>query len=146
MAGHPKPRRWFPKNPEKYVGDVNNIISRSQWETKFMNWCDNNPAVLKYGSEELVVNYQSPVDGRMHRYFVDFIILVKTRQGELKRYAVEIKPEAQTLPPKPQRNKKHMLEESMTYQVNQAKWKAADAFCNRKGMEFIVLTEKHLKV
>lgn len=146
MAGHPKPRRWFPKNPEKYVGDVNNIISRSQWETKFMNWCDNNPAVLKYGSEELVVNYQSPIDGRMHRYFVDFIILVKTRQGELKRYAVEIKPEAQTLPPKPQRNKKRMLEESMTYQVNQAKWKAADAFCNRKGMEFIVLTEKHLKV
>ena len=111
-----------------------------------MNWCDNNPSVLKYGSEELVVNYQSPVDGRMHRYFVDFIILVKTRQGELKRYAVEIKPEAQTLPPKPQRNKKRMLEESMTYQVNQAKWKAADAFCNRRGMDFIVLTEKHLKV
>lgn len=45
--GHPKPRKWFPKNPEKYVGDVNNIISRSSWETKFMNWCDQNPAVIK---------------------------------------------------------------------------------------------------
>lgn len=143
--GHPKPRKWVPKNPDKYIGDINNIVSRSSWETKFMNWCDQNPAVIKYNSEELVVPYQSPVDGKVHRYFVDFVILVKTRGGELKRYAVEIKPEAQTLPPKPGRNKRRLLEETMKYQVNQAKWSSASSFCRCHGMEFIVLTEKHLR-
>ena len=34
----------------------------------------------------------------------------------------------------------------MTYVVNQAKWKAADEFCKKQNIEFIVLTEKHLKV
>ena len=111
-----------------------------------MNWCDQNPAVIKYGSEELVVPYQSPVDGKMHRYFVDFVIMVKTRGGELKRYGIEIKPEYQTLPPKPNRNKKRLIEETMTYQVNQSKWRSASAFCKSKGMEFIILTEKHLNV
>jgi hypothetical protein len=37
--------------------------------------------------------------------------MVQTRSGEIKKYAVEIKPEAQTIPPKPKRNKKRLLEE-----------------------------------
>lgn len=111
-----------------------------------MNWCDQNAAVLKYGSEELVIPYQSPVDGKMHRYFVDFVIMVQTRGGEIKKYGIEIKPEYQTIPPKQTRNKKRLLTETMAYQVNQAKWRSADAFCRRHGMEFIVLTEKHLRV
>jgi hypothetical protein len=137
--------RYTPKNPEKYVGDVNNIVFRSSWEKKFLLWADSNPSVLKYGSEEFVVKYMSPVDMREHRYFVDFVIMVKTRSGEIKKYAVEIKPEAQTLPPVT-KNKKRLLTETMTYAVNQAKWAAADKVCRKIGMEFIVLTEKHLKV
>jgi hypothetical protein len=146
MPNFPKPKKWFPKNTQKYIGNVNNIISRSSWETKFLNWCDTTPGVVKYNSEELVVPYMSPVDGLQHRYFVDFMIMVKTRQGEIKKYAVEIKPEAQTVPPKPNRNKVRYLNESATYAINQAKWEAASRFCNKMGVEFIVLTEKHLKV
>lgn len=146
MSNFPKPKKWFPKNPEKYVGDVNNIISRSSWETKFLNWCDANPGVLKYASEELVIPYISPVDGKQHRYFVDFMIMVKTRSGEIKKYAVEIKPESQTLPPKKTRNKARYINESATYAINQAKWESASKFCHKSGIDFVVLTEKHLKV
>lgn len=134
-----------PTHPEKYVGDVGKIIFRQQWELKMLKWADMNPSVLKYASEELVIPYISPVDSKQHRYFVDFLIMVKNRSGEIKKYAVEVKPEAQTMPPKT-RNKKRLITETMTYAVNQAKWKAADEFCKSKGIDFIVLTEKHLKV
>lgn len=70
--------------------------------------------------------------------------MVKTRSGDIKKYAVEIKPEAQTIPPKQRKQTKKYLTEMSTYMVNQAKWKAADEFCKTKGLEFIVLTEKHL--
>lgn len=133
-----------PKNPEKYVGDVNNIFYRSSWELKFLNWCDTNPSVLKYANEELIIPYLSPVDNRPHRYFVDFVILVKNRNGDLKKYAVEIKPEHQTEPPKQTRKTKKYLTELATYAVNTAKWKSADAYCKKNNMEFMILTEKHL--
>ena len=145
MSNFPKPKKWLPKNKEKYVGDIDNIISRSSWETKFLVWCDSNPNVIRYASEEVVVPYISPVDGKQHRYFVDFLVMVKTRTGDIRKYAVEIKPEAQTMPPKT-RNKKRLLTETATYAVNQAKWKAADLYFTSKGVAFIVLTEKHLKV
>ncbi len=140
----PTPRKWVPKFPEKYVGDVNNIISRSSWETKFLNWCDTNPNVIKYASEELVINYYNPIQQEIRRYFVDFVIMVKTRKDEIKKYAVEIKPHAQTEPPKQKRKTKKYLQEMMTYAVNTAKWESADAFCKRNSMEFLVLTERHL--
>jgi hypothetical protein len=133
-----------PKQPEKYVGDVNNIFYRSSWELKFLNWCDTNPSVLKYANEELVIPYLSPVDNRPHRYFVDFVILVKNRNGDLKKYAVEIKPEHQTEPPRQTRKTKRYLTELATYAVNTAKWKSADAYCKKNDMEFMIITEKHL--
>lgn len=136
---------YIPKNPHKYIGDKGSIYYRQSWEKKFMVWADTNPQVLKWNQEESIVPYISPVDMKQHRYFVDFLIMVKTRSEEIKRYAVEIKPEAQTKMPTT-RNKKRLLTETATYSINQAKWKAADAFFSRQGIEFIVLTERHLKV
>lgn len=145
---HPKPRKWKPKNPEKYVGDVNNIIARSSWEIKFMNYCDTHPEVIKYASEELIIPYYNPVDQKMHRYFVDFVILVQTKSGEYKKFAVEIKPYAQTLPPKgapkTAKQRTRFINETVTHETNQAKWRAAKEFCRKRDMEFIVLTEKEL--
>lgn len=144
MSNFPKPRKWSPKYPHKYVGDIRNIVQRSQWETKFLNWCDNNPNVLKYASEELVVEYYQPVDNRMHRYFVDFLIEYVDQNGNKKKAAIEIKPAVQTIPPKQNRNKKRFIEESMTYAVNTAKWKAATAFCSKRNIEFKIITEYEL--
>lgn len=138
--------KYTPRNPEKYVGDVANIICRSSWERKFCIWADITPSVLKWASEETIVPYISPVDNRPHRYFVDFMIKVRVRDGSIKTYAIEIKPFSQTQSPKGKRNSKRLLEEHATYAVNCAKWEAADAFFKKRGIEFQILTERELGI
>lgn len=137
--------KYIPKNPEKYRGNLTNIIFRSSWELKFLNWADTNSAVLFYSSEETVVPYRCPTDDRLHRYFVDFQIQVQQRDGSLKRYLVEVKPAKQCVPPAyPGRQTKRYITESMTYIKNQAKWKAATEYCKDRGWEFKIITEKEL--
>ena len=84
--------KFYPRNPSKYKGDTTDIIYRSSWELKFMKYCDNNPNVLEWGSEEVVIPYRSPLDGKVHRYYVDFYIKVRTTKNEIKKYLIEIKP------------------------------------------------------
>lgn len=140
-------RKYKPINPKKYVGDPTNIIMRSSWETRFAIWCDKNPSVLKWNSEETIVPYISPVDNRAHRYFIDFKIQVRTTDGSTKTYLVEIKPDYQTRPPvAPSRKTKKFLNEVMTWGVNEAKWKAATQYAHDRGWEFIILTENHLGI
>jgi hypothetical protein len=139
--------RYRVNNTSKYRGDVNEVIYRSSWECKFMKWCDNNPAVLEWGSEIMVIPYKSPVDNKIHRYFVDFYIKVKDRNGHVLKYLIEIKPERFTKPPEiPKRQSKKFIDEVFLYGQNQAKWKAADEYCSSRGMKFMVLTEKDLGI
>ena len=123
------------------------IIYRSLWELKFMKWCDSHDHIVEWGSEEIVVPYRSPLDGRVHRYFPDFYIKVKSKNGTMKKYIIEIKPKKQTLEPKqPKRRTKRYLTEVTTYVTNQAKWEAAREWCLDRGLEFLILTEEHLNV
>jgi hypothetical protein len=134
-----------PKNPQKYVGDHRNIIYRSSWECRVMNWLDKNPDIVSWASEELIVPYMSPVDNRWHRYFPDFLVKVKTREGKVRTMMIEVKPKKQTKEPeKKKRVTKQYLQEVMTWGVNQAKWKAATEYCLDRGWEFKILTEEHL--
>ena len=139
--------RFQPSYPGKYKGDPTNIIYRSLWERKLMVWCDRNESILEWGSEEIVIPYRSPVDGRVHRYFPDFYIRARTRQGGVEKFIIEVKPKAQCAPPKkPQRQTKRYITEVKTYAVNEAKWKAAKEFCDDRMMKFMILTERELKV
>ena len=111
-----------------------------------MKWCDITPQVLSWGSEELVIPYISPVDHKVHRYYIDFFIVVKQSDGTSKKFAIEIKPYNQTIPP---RITKNMMTESIkykidTYAVNSAKWEAARKFCRQNNMDFVILTERNL--
>lgn len=134
-----------PKNPQKYVGDSNNIVYRSSWECRVMNWFDQNDDIISWASEELIVPYKSPVDNRFHRYFPDFIVKVKTRTGTVKTLMIEVKPKKQTVPPEPRKRvTKQYVTEVTTYGVNQAKWKAAQEYCLDRGWEFKIMTEEHL--
>lgn len=144
--GYPKPRKWRPKHPEKYIGDVSLIVARSSWEVRFLNWCDSNPNVLKYCSEEIVIPYVSPIDGRVHRYFVDMLVQLKTRSGKIQNVLIEIKPLMQTQPPKKTsgKSKDTYLNEVVTYETNRAKWEAAEQWCQKHDMKFMILTEKEL--
>jgi hypothetical protein len=133
------------KNPAKYAGDIQNIVYRSLWELKFMKWCDENPSVEQWGSETVIVPYISPVDKKIHRYFVDFYIKIKDKNGELNKYLIEIKPERFTKPPDINKKKtKNFINEVFQYGVNEAKWKAAFEFCQDRNMKFMILTEKDL--
>ena len=112
-----------------------------------MIWADTKPSVLKWRSEETVIPYVSPIDNKIHRYFVDFQLQVKTSSGVLKTYLIEIKPKQQTVPPAPQqRVTKKYLEEVMTWGKNEAKWKYAKEYCKDRGWEFLILTEKDLGI
>ena len=134
-------RKFIPIFPEKYTGDPTNIIMRSSWETRFASWCDKNPSVLKWSSEETIIPYRCPTDSRIHRYFVDFKITVSTG----KTYIIEVKPAAQTQPPiYPGRQTQKYITESLTFMKNQAKWEAAIEFAKDRGWEFKIITEKEL--
>lgn len=110
-----------------------------------MDWLDRNPNILSWGSEEVIIPYKSPVDGRWHRYFPDFIVKIREQSGKTKTMILEIKPRHQTEPPEPQKRKtKRYINEVVTYGVNQAKWKYAEEYCKDRGWQFQVLTEDHL--
>jgi hypothetical protein len=139
--------RYIPRNIRKYRGDYKNIIYRSSWELKFMKYCDLNDSILEWGSEEVVIPYRSPLDNRIHRYFVDFYIKVEDMNGNIKKYLIEVKPKRQTAPPpKPKRQTKRYISEVTEYAKNQAKWKAATEFCEDRQWSFMIITEDELKV
>ena len=134
-----------PRHPEKYMGDHTNIIYRSSWEARVMNKLDLSSWCIAWASEEMTIPYISPVDGKYHRYFPDFLVKVKTKEGQTKTMLLEIKPKHQTQPPvQPSRKTKKFIESVITYGINEAKWKAANEYCLDRGWEFKILTEEHL--
>ena len=139
--------RYNPVNPKKYKGNPQNIIYRSLWERKFMVYCDTNDKVLEWGSEEIIIPYISPWDGKKHRYFPDFYIKVKQSSGNIKKFIIEVKPKKQTRPPKPVvRKTKRWIKEVRTFGINEAKWKHAKEWCKTNDMEFKILTEEELGI
>lgn len=137
--------KFQPRNWKKYKGNARNIIFRSLWERRFMVYCDSNPSVIEWSSEEFFIPYISPVDGKMHRYFPDFWVKFVDKDGKTRREVIEVKPKRQLSPPKkPKRQTKRYLEEVKTYAVNQAKFKAAQNFCDDRKYKFRILTEDEL--
>lgn len=136
-----------PKNPQKYKGNPTNIVYRSSWELKFMNYLDIHPDIVSWSSEEVIVPYISPVDGRYHRYYPDFLITKINKEGRRETLMIEIKPYKQTVQPEVQKKQtKRYLNEVVTWGVNQAKWKAAKDFCADRNYKFMVMTENELGI
>ena len=132
---------YKPTNPKKYVGNPNQIVYRPLLERRFMRYCDLNEDIIAWASEELPIRYYNPLDKKFHRYFPDFII--KTVNNE--KFIIEIKPHRQSTPPKtPKKKTKSYMRESYEYIKNQAKWKAAMAYCEDNNMKFKIITEKEL--
>jgi hypothetical protein len=140
--------KYKPTKPEKYDGDPTTIVYRSLLERRFMVYCDNTPSILKWSSEEVVIPYVSPIDNRVHRYFVDFMIRYIDVKGNIRTSLIEVKPYLQTMEPKKKNTgakpTRRYITEVMTWGVNQAKWKAATAYCDDRKWEFKLLTEKQL--
>jgi hypothetical protein len=131
--------RFIPKNPGKYLGNPNMIICRSSWELSVCKFFDTHPSVYKWGSEEISIPYVKPTDGKVHRYYPDFIVVYKDKEGNLIKELVEVKPMKESV----------LTERSSNYDkisiaINHAKWQAAQAFCEANGMKFRVLTEQSI--
>ena len=139
--------KFKPKNPSKYKGDPTNIVYRSGWEMKLMMYLDKHQDVIWWQSEELFIPYRSPVDNKLHRYFVDFVAKVKKSDGRIETIMIEVKPAKQTIAPnKPKNPSKKYISEVFTYGINSAKWKAAESYCKDRGWVFQIFTEKELGI
>ena len=130
------------KNPQKYKGDPENVVYRSLWEKYCFKWCDEDPNVKSWSSEEVVIPYFYEVDKKYHRYFMDLKITFTNGQTIL----VEIKPEKETTPPKFNGKKsKRYIQEGLTYVKNMNKWAAAQKYAADNGYGFQIWTEETLK-
>ncbi|MCK9575597.1 MAG: TnsA endonuclease N-terminal domain-containing protein [Candidatus Pacearchaeota archaeon] len=141
--------KYVARNPVKYIGDITKIIYRSSWERKFCVFCDSSQKVLKWSSEPFAIQYISPIDKRVHEYFVDFYIKIEQSNGVVEEYLVEVKPKAQLLKPLPPKKNTHKMlmvynEQLKTFIINTAKFAAAKMHAAKRGCKFLVVTEDFL--
>jgi hemerythrin superfamily protein len=119
---------------------------KSSLEFKAFRYCDMNKYIKKWSLEPFSIQYYKPTTKKFHRYFVDLYIEFENSQKflvEVKSYKETIKP---TIPKK--KTQKAMINYNKaeeTYMINLCKWKAAEAFCQERGIRFLILTERELK-
>jgi len=133
--------KYLIKKPGKYRGDPSKVTYRSHWEKLCFMWCESNPEIKHWSSEEVVVPYWYDVDKKYHRYFVDLRITFNNG----KTILVEIKPAKETEPPKRPDKSRRYIGEALTYVKNMNKWEAANDFAKDRGWEFQIWTENTLK-
>jgi hypothetical protein len=130
--------RFTPKNPQKYIGTKTELLCRSLWERRVCKFLDENEKIVKWSFEEVEIPYVSPIDKKVHRYIPDFLVQVD-RGHTKKSMLIEIKPKKQV----------HLREsaskqEKVMFAINNAKWQAAQKFCEKHNIEFKILTEKEI--
>ena len=123
------------KNPAKYMGKRNPTY-RSSWEFAFMNFCDNNPAVLNWTSESVKIPYFNPVSGKQTIYVPDFLIVYIDANQKQHTEVVEIKPSTETT-----MESARSYRDKLSVAINMAKWAAADNWARANNMRFRVITE-----
>jgi hypothetical protein len=146
--GNWKSGKFLPKNPEKYIGDIHNIIYRSSWERKFCHYCDINPNILRWSSEPTAIPYWSPIDKKTHKYFVDYYIQVK-KEKSLENWFIEVKPANQyKLKSKPkikgnitEKKLRSHNERMKVWITNRAKFEAATRYAESMGYKFGAVDE-----
>ena len=144
----PHQGKFHPSQPQKYAGNAENIVYRSGLEFRMMRYFDATNAVVKWSSEEIIIPYIRPDDRLQHRYYPDFFIQVRQKDGKMKHVLIEVKPSKQCAPPaapKTKRQHARFLNEALTYAVNEAKWNAAREWCAKCGAEFLILTETEIE-
>lgn len=126
---------FVPKNPQKLLGNPQPTY-RSSWENHVMNFLDDHPNVIQWGSEAIKIPYKNPLTGRNTVYIPDFIIVYQDKNGSRRTEMVEVKPRKETLmeAARTRRDRAFVI-------LNSAKWAAAISFCNRHGIQFRILNE-----
>lgn len=140
--------QYLVENEQKYIGNKKPIF-RSSWEKRMCTFFDTSRSVIKWGSEIVVIPYIYSIDQKEHKYYTDFYAEIIDKQGNIKKWIVEVKPYKQTLKPKEPKNKtkkamKNYMYAINTYIKNQDKWKYAKEFCDFNNLIFKIITEKNI--
>jgi hypothetical protein len=128
-----------------------------------MFWLDNNEKILIWGCENLEIPYEmthfdnGDMKIKRHRYYPDFYYRIRQPDDSIKDVVVEVKPQKEydmviqlnegKFANVPENNLKKL--KSFEYELklaykNKTKWETMIEWCNKKGYEFIIITEKHL--
>lgn len=141
--------KYQPLNESKYIGQYP-IVCRSSWERKYCIYCDNTEDIISWSSEPFEIKYYNPYTSKTHKYYPDFWIKVRKKDGTLQEYLIEIKPKKKlTKPSYPTKNSKKALE-NFHYRVKEyvqivAKSRAAKEFAKSRNMKYIILTEDSIR-
>ena len=141
----------FIKVLDEYMGSSEHLKDgyvefKSSLEYKAIRYCDYNPKIIHWSLEPFYIPYVKPKDHKVHRYFID--LFIEFENGV--KFLVEVKSFKETIPPvKPLR----ITEKSLynfyraceTYSTNKAKWESAKKFCEKRNLNFAILTERELK-
>jgi len=138
-------------NQKKYLGDPTVVYFRSSWEYKLYFYLDNEPRVIRWNIEGITIPYEMKDDkGNWNtmRYHPDAYAEIVALDGSISKNVIEIKPYNETIPPEhPKRITAKSLENHeyklRTYLKNINKWDAAKKYCDKRGLNFMVMTEKY---
>ena len=108
---------------------------RSSWELTCCKFFDSSTAVYRWASEEIAIPYVS-IDGRVHRYYPDFLAKIVNAQGVVEDWLLEVKPLKES-----NIDFAKTAYDKLALAKNEAKWKAAILFANANNMKFKVITE-----
>jgi hypothetical protein len=142
-----KQNYYVVKNKDKYKGNSDPFY-RSAFEERVLSYFDLNENVVEWSSESFMIPYLFTVDNKIHRYYPDMKVKMKTNDG-IKTFIIEVKPYKQTQPPeKPKKNTAKRISrfnnELFMYKRNLDKWDAAKEYCKKHGYIFKVITEKSI--
>ena len=125
----------------------------------FISSCNNANEYKRIRGSALGTSYSIIVDTKVkeHCYYPDFYYEMRNSEGVLKQVVVEVKPfkeykmvqdlnEGNLVVPENGMKKLKNFEYDlkMAYK-NKNKWETMINWCNKKGYEFIIITEQHLK-
>ena len=155
---------YIPKNKDKVLklNTQGGVYYRSSWEKKIMTWLDYKKEIVMWGAECLSIPYQmTHFDGgdvkiKNHTYYSDFYYEMKTPNG-LRQVVVEVKPMKEykmvldltagkmEVPGKGLKKLKNFEYDLKMAYKNKNKWETMIRWCDKKGYDFIIITEMHLK-
>jgi len=139
------------------------VYFRSSWEKKIMTWLDNNESIIMWGAECLTIPYQlthfENGDARVksHSYYPDFYYEIRNSDGTTKKVVVEVKPQKEyqmvldltngvmQVPASGLKKLRGFEYDLKMAHKNKNKWETMIAWCNKKGYEFIIITELTMK-
>lgn len=142
-------------NREKYMGQKLPVY-KSGWERKVFTMMDKNPYIMKWGYECIEIYYHNPIKQRFTIYYPDIYCNLIDINGDNQSYLIEIKPAKMTIAPKrPEVPKTQTAQSGIRYKkalerysrevgdyaVNMAKWEAAQKWCLKNNVKWIIFND-----